>query len=507
MLGIGGDGVDGGGGGDGSGGVASAESGRLSNPQSEGSEQSLTRPPECLPECGGDAPRALAPSTCSNPSLRPDSASRSSARLAQQQLDLRFFEALFPAKEQGKLERWLEVLREEEFETLDELAALGDKEWEALPLPLAVRAKIRHALASPPPLAPPTPLAPSAPLVPAPAPPPEPPSTTGRSRVLASRNVPSPTAMAAPIVGLGGNWGLESPLLASFLAVFFQALWCVRPFRRAVLALPPSNEKIASSVKLLMSSLFGQRTASPKSLLRAAFPPSLLDKARGFLDVVDDPSEYFEAALSVLSESGDAGLVDAVTRHFRARVSEVCECACGQLLLEPMGYHQCSFFVCGSLLLQAEGGSLAGHLRTALGPSCPMPNCSLQTLLRRYVVQPLPSVITVAIVWDVEPLAEATAGEAARTILSRVDLSIEVPCAFEGGLPEGAHSRALLLGLVCRASEGWCGFFLDDEKRVWQWFDQSSSAPVGEGWSVVVERCDSLGCKPAYLFYAPAKAD
>jgi len=85
--------------------------------------------------------------------------------------------------------------------------------------------------------------------------------------------------MAAPIVGLGGNWGLESPLLASFLAVFFQALWCVRPFRRAVLALPPSNEKIASSVKLLMSSLFGQRTASPKSLLRAAFPPSLLDKA------------------------------------------------------------------------------------------------------------------------------------------------------------------------------------------------------------------------------------
>ena len=172
-----------------------------------------------------------------------------------------------------------QVLREEEFETLDELAALGDKEWEALPLPLAVRAKIRHALASPPPLAPPTPLAPSAPLVPAPAPPPEPPSTTGRSRVLASRNVPSPTAMAAPIVGLGGNWGLESPLLASFLAVFFQALWCVRPFRRAVLALPPSNEKIASSVKLLMSSLFGQRTASPKSLLRAAFPPSLLDKA------------------------------------------------------------------------------------------------------------------------------------------------------------------------------------------------------------------------------------
>jgi len=35
-------------------------------------------------------------------------------------------------------------------------------------------------------------------------------------------------------------------------------------------------------------------------------------------------------------------------------------------------------------------------------------------------------------------------------------------------LPEGAHSRALLLGLVCRASEGWCGFFLDDEKRAWQ---------------------------------------
>ena len=59
-------GVDGGGGGDGGGGVASAESGRLSNPQSEGSEQSLTLPPEC----GGDAPRALAPSACFNPSLR-----------------------------------------------------------------------------------------------------------------------------------------------------------------------------------------------------------------------------------------------------------------------------------------------------------------------------------------------------------------------------------------------------------------------------------------------------
>ena len=57
------------------------------------------------------------------------------------------FETLFPAKEAKKREAWLRILLAEEFESLDDLAALDDAGWNSVALPLAIKTELRTASA------------------------------------------------------------------------------------------------------------------------------------------------------------------------------------------------------------------------------------------------------------------------------------------------------------------------------------------------------------------------
>lgn len=53
---------------------------------------------------------------------------------------------LFPSKDTSRVNTWIKVLRDQEFETLEDLALLAPESWERLDLPLAVKAKLQAAL-------------------------------------------------------------------------------------------------------------------------------------------------------------------------------------------------------------------------------------------------------------------------------------------------------------------------------------------------------------------------
>uniref|UniRef100_A0A7S3RZ30 RanBP2-type domain-containing protein n=1 Tax=Emiliania huxleyi TaxID=2903 RepID=A0A7S3RZ30_EMIHU len=228
--------------------------------------------------------------------------------------------------------------------------------------------------------------------------------------------------------------------LPSFLAVLFQALWFLEPFRQQVGAMPRGNDPIVNGVQMLRSSLFGQRTAAPLALLRAALAPRIIETARAQICSVGDASECFEAALSVLSEANDQRFVSCLEQHFRMGIMEMCECTCGELL-EPMSYKQCATYVSVPTVLMREGTSLTSQLATVVGPGCPVANCGSRMHIQRYLMQPMPSVITVALVWDAAVASDVGA------VLQRVELQLEVHRAFKGIT---SNVQASLRGMMCK---------------------------------------------------------
>lgn len=246
--------------------------------------------------------------------------------------------------------------------------------------------------------------------------------------------------------------------LPSFLAVFFQSLWFLEPFRQQMSAMPRGNDPIVNGVLMLMSSLFGQRTAAPLALLRAALAPRLLEAARAQICSVGDASECFEAALSVLSEANDPRFVCLIETHFRSHVMEMCECSCGELL-EPMSYRQCATYVSVPLALQRDRSSLTAQLSTVVGPDCPVASCGTRMHIQRYLMQPMPTVITLALVWDVATASDIGA------VLRRIELQMEVHRAFKGIT---SNVTASLRGMMCKSGSQHCGFFLELTQRTWQ---------------------------------------
>ena len=121
-----------------------------------------------------------------------------------------------------------------------------------------------------------------------------------------------------------------------------------------------------------------------------------------FFMAVTEASEAFEAALSVLAESAEQSFTASVEQHFRLSVMEMCECRCGELL-EPMSYKQCATYVSVPLLLSAQGpqhATLSAQMAASVGPECPVANCRTRMQIQRYLMQPVPVVLTVALVWD-----------------------------------------------------------------------------------------------------------
>lgn len=59
-------------------------------------------------------------------------------------LDITLMEKIFPSKEDSKRQKWLNVLKENEFETLEELQKLDQEGWDKLQLPLAIRTILKN---------------------------------------------------------------------------------------------------------------------------------------------------------------------------------------------------------------------------------------------------------------------------------------------------------------------------------------------------------------------------
>jgi len=241
-----------------------------------------------------------------------------------------------------------------------------------------------------------------------------------------------------------------------------------------------------------MTSLFGQQTAPPLQVLRAALPPRILDSARAQIGAVSDTSETFEATLGVLSESADGQFLSCLEHNFRMSVMEMCECTCGELL-EPMQYKQCATYVSVPLLLAGPAGSLTAQLSTSSGPDCPVVNCGTRMQIQRYLMQPVPTLLTIALVWD-----PTTPGDIAG-VLQRIEQQMDVTRAFKG---VAQPRSAILRGLMCQHGARYCAFFFDTTMRNWMWFDDAVRTPMGSDWAEVAAKCALSRYQPSFLFYS-----
>ena len=64
-------------------------------------------------------------------------------------VNMSWMQGLFPDKSIEKVQKWMKILLDNEFETVDDLKLLGSEQWKALSLPLAVETRIRAELESP----------------------------------------------------------------------------------------------------------------------------------------------------------------------------------------------------------------------------------------------------------------------------------------------------------------------------------------------------------------------
>jgi len=62
-------------------------------------------------------------------------------------LDLHWIQNIFPDKPQEKVQKWLQVFQDNEFDTVEDLQAIDSDDWRALALPLAIETKIRREVA------------------------------------------------------------------------------------------------------------------------------------------------------------------------------------------------------------------------------------------------------------------------------------------------------------------------------------------------------------------------
>ena len=101
--------------------------------------------------------------------------------------------------------------------------------------------------------------------------------------------------------------------------------------------------------------------------------------------------------------------------------------------------------------------------------------------------------LSVALLWDSTALSEVG------SVLQRVELQMDVQRAFKGVTQP---LSATLRGMMCINGHRHCGFFFDAVQRIWQWFDDSTLAPVGEDWAAVINKCSLARYQPLFLFYA-----
>jgi ubiquitin-protein ligase len=68
-----------------------------------------------------------------------------SQKQSKGELNIEFFEQMFPTKSREKLLAWIHYLQSNEFEFIDDLALLDPSEWDSLSLPLAIKSALRQS--------------------------------------------------------------------------------------------------------------------------------------------------------------------------------------------------------------------------------------------------------------------------------------------------------------------------------------------------------------------------
>lgn len=179
---------------------------------------------------------------------------------------------------------------------------------------------------------------------------------------------------------------------------------------------------------------------------------------------------------------------------------EMCECTCDEML-EPLHYKSSVSTISVPLLLGAQGTgseagaiSLASQLASAIGPRCPTANCGNRMRIQRYLMSPMPNMLSVGLAWD----STSAQSNTIHALLTNVELSIDLQSAFRS-VPQPA--TATIRGVLCSANGAFSSLCLDPATSVWHYHGDGSSEVVGEQWAQVISKCSLGRLKPTLLLY------
>ena len=296
--------------------------------------------------------------------------------------------------------------------------------------------------------------------------------------------------------------------VSHFLQVAMQMLWHFEGFRAQVCGLPPSADPLVSGVQTIMVSLT-ERQGSPLSpaLLHTALHGVYAEQIR--FDSINDPCEALEVVIGKFCASSDRRFAGCVEQLFGMSIMEMCECGwnqCGEML-EPMTYKQSASFVSVSTLLGLESGvpgTITQQLATALGPNCPVISCGKQMDIQRYLMQPVPQVMSISFTYEGMSIT-SYASDILSALLQKVEMLLDLQQTYKG-VPQPMMG-SLVGMLVCAQGAGagplYSGFFYDDSARQWSSFTaEAQISVVGADWSAVSTHCTQQQLQPAVLFYS-----
>ena len=194
--------------------------------------------------------------------------------------------------------------------------------------------------------------------------------------------------------------------------------------------------------------------------------------------------EGLEVVVSKFGASPDRRFAGYMEAHLGMTIMEMCECECAEIL-DPMTYKQFTAFVSVPALLRANpsGGGAAGallrQLATVPGPPCPLPHCSKQMAIHRYLMPPFPRVLAVSLTYDGMG-GGGFDGALLAGVFAHLDAEIELQQAYKG---IATSMPAVLVGMLgcspvvhAHGAGRYVGFF-NEGGREWCCFDDTVRAP------------------------------
>jgi len=285
--------------------------------------------------------------------------------------------------------------------------------------------------------------------------------------------------------------------IASFLSAALPLLWQIESFKAQLMHISPAADSVVVGMQQVLGALTENRAAlGPPAATRTALPILFGEMGRSKLTHATEGCEAFEGMLAMFTESSDQRFVACVERHCSMSIMEMCECSCDEML-EPLHYKQSAAYVSVPLLLNAlpaEGGVLASQLASSIGPLCPTANCGNRMRILRYLMSPMPNLLTVGLAWDSTPAQP----NAIHALLSSIELSFDLQHAFKS-VPQPAS--ASIRGVLCGAGATFQGFAHDAVTSTWHYHGDGISEVVGEQWDQVVSKCSLGRFRPVLLLY------